>query len=94
MDENKLSQLYADLRKESQLGGGVTMSVRHIESIIRLTEAHAKLHLREYAREDDMNAAIRLFLACFVNTQKYQAKRAMMDKYAVLARWVGKQEGR
>uniref|UniRef100_A0A7S1JI13 DNA replication licensing factor MCM2 n=1 Tax=Eutreptiella gymnastica TaxID=73025 RepID=A0A7S1JI13_9EUGL len=82
MDENKLAQLYADLRKESQLGGGVTMSVRHIESIIRLTEAHAKLHLRDYAREDDMNAAIRLFLGCFVNTQKYQAKRAMTEKFA------------
>eukprot|EP00667_Euglena_gracilis_P002457 EG_transcript_2458 len=81
IDDNKLARLYADLRKESQLGAGVTMSVRHIESIIRLTEAHAKLHLREHAREDDLNAALRLFLKCFIDTQKYQAKCAMHDRF-------------
>jgi len=82
IDENRLSHLYGELRRESGFGGGVTMSVRHIESIIRLTEAHARLHLREYAREDDVNTAVRLFLNCFINTHKFQGKRVLREKFA------------
>lgn len=28
--------------------GGVCMTVRHLESILRMSEAHAKMHLRLY----------------------------------------------
>jgi len=37
--------------------GGVPIVVRHIESIMRMAEAHAKMHLREYVRDDDVDAA-------------------------------------
>ena len=45
--------------------------MRHIESMIRLAEANAKMHLREYVHEDDVNMAIRVVLESFVDTQKY-----------------------
>ena len=47
------------------------ITVRHIESMIRLAEANAKMHLREYVHEDDVNMAIRVVLESFVDTQKY-----------------------
>ncbi len=35
------------------------IAVRHLESLIRMSEAHAKMHLREYVSDEDINAAIR-----------------------------------
>ena len=56
-DRNKVSSLYVALRRESAQSGGVHIVVRHIESIMRMAEAHAKMHLREYVRDDDVDAA-------------------------------------
>lgn len=36
---NKLSNFYATLRKEASQSGGIAIAVRHIESIIRISEA-------------------------------------------------------
>lgn len=51
--------------------------MRHVESIIRMSEAHAKIHLRPLVTEDDVNAAIRVALECFVSTQKYSVMKQM-----------------
>lgn len=53
------------------------ITVRHIESIIRMSEAHAKMHLREYVNEDDVNMAIRMMLESFIETQKYSVMQSM-----------------
>ena len=45
--------------------------------MIRMAEAHAKMHLREYVREDDVNMAIRVMLESFIDTQKYSVMRNM-----------------
>ena len=37
---------YAELRRASIHAGGIPVAIRHIESIIRMTEAHARMHLR------------------------------------------------
>ena len=37
---------YAELRRESIHAGGIPVAIRHIESIIRMAEAHARMHLR------------------------------------------------
>jgi DNA replication licensing factor MCM2 len=60
IDEGKLAQLYSDLRRESATSGGVPIAVRHIESVMRMAEAHAKMHLRDHVRDDDLNAAIKV----------------------------------
>ena len=48
-----------------------------IESMIRMAEAHAKMHLREYVTEDDVNMAIRIMLESFIDTQKFSVMRNM-----------------
>jgi hypothetical protein len=45
--------------------------------MIRLAEAHAKMHLREFVVEDDVNMAIRIVLESFIETQKFSVMRAM-----------------
>ena len=57
--------------------GSIPITVRHIESIIRMAESHARMHLREYVHEDDVNMAIRVMLESFIDTQKFSVMRTM-----------------
>lgn len=61
----------------SQATGSIPITVRHIESMIRMAEAHAKMHLRDYVLEDDVNMAIRVMLESFIDTQKFSVMRSM-----------------
>ncbi|KAE9552844.1 hypothetical protein FO519_003957 [Halicephalobus sp. NKZ332] len=78
---DRLNGVYADLRKEAQSTGSVAITVRHIESMIRMSEAHAKLHLRSYVNDDDVNAAIRIMLESFIQTQKASVMRQMRKHF-------------
>ena len=51
--------------------------MRHIESMIRMSEAHARMHLRNYVTEDDVDMAIRVLLESFISTQKYGVQKAL-----------------
>lgn len=42
-----------------------------------MAEAHAKMHLRDYVLEDDVNMAIRVMLESFIDTQKFSVMRSM-----------------
>lgn len=75
LDQEKLSRLFADLRRESMATGSVPITVRHLESMIRMAEASAKMHLREYVRADDMDLAISVAIGSFVSAQKMSIKR-------------------
>ncbi|CAN9512207.1 unnamed protein product [Ophioblennius macclurei] len=82
MDQDKVARIYSDLRKESMATGSIPITVRHIESMIRMAEAHAKMHLRDYVHEDDVNMAIRVMLESFIDTQKFSVMRSMRKTFA------------
>lgn len=44
----------------------MNIAVRHIESIIRMAEAHAKMQLRQSVRSDDIDMAISVMLQSFI----------------------------
>lgn len=77
VDEDKLSRLYSELRRESLASGSIPITVRHLESMIRLAEAHAKMHLREYVRSDDVDMAIRVALDSFISAQKFSMMKIL-----------------
>merc|ERR1711872_343015 len=81
MDQEKVAKMYADLRRESMATGSIPITVRHIESMIRIAEAHAKMHLREFVSEDDVNMAIRVMLESFIDTQKYSVMKNMKKNF-------------
>lgn len=60
-----------------QHGQGVPIAVRHIESIIRMSEAHARMHLRSYVSQEDVDMAIRVLLDSFISTQKFGVQKAL-----------------
>merc|ERR1719474_1580621 len=71
IDREKIASFYSDLRQKSMSSpDGIPIAVRHIESIIRMAEARARLHLRDFVRSDDVDMAIRLMLSSFIQTQK------------------------
>jgi len=81
-DQEKIASLYVQLRKESLSSGGVPIAVRHIESIMRMAEAHAKMHLRDYVRVDDMDASIKAMLESFISAQKFSVRRSLRKSFA------------
>jgi len=77
VDQEKLSKLFADLRRESMATGSYPITVRHLESMIRMAEASAKMALREFVRADDIDVAIEVAVGSFVSAQKLSIKKTL-----------------
>jgi len=82
MDQEKVAKMYSELRRESMATGSIPITVRHIESMIRIAESHAKMHLREFVSEDDVNMAMRVMLESFIETQKYSVMKNMRRNFS------------
>lgn len=77
MDQDKIAQMYSQLRQESLATGSLPITVRHIESVIRMSEAHARMHLRDTVQDVDVNMAIRMMLESFISAQKFSVMKKM-----------------
>ena len=53
------------------------MGVRHLESILRISEAHARMHLRQYVRDDDVDMAVKIIVDSFIGSQKHSVARSL-----------------
>lgn len=76
----KISNMYSDLRKES-ISSGLPITVRHIESIIRISEAFAKIELRSFVTFEDIDDAISVVLDSFMGAQRYSVSKNMKKKF-------------
>jgi DNA replication licensing factor MCM2 len=81
-DLPKISQVYAELRRESVTREGMPVAVRHVESIIRMSEARASMRLSEHVSSEDIDAAIAVMLQSFIGTQKLSVQKALGKKFA------------
>ena len=82
LNKNKVAQFYAELRKESEKVGGISIAVRHLESLLRIAEASAKMQLREIVRSDDIDFAIQIMLESFLQSQKFSIAKNLRKKFA------------
>jgi DNA replication licensing factor MCM2 len=82
LDQDKVTRLYADLRKEAEVSNGVPVAVRHIESIVRMTEASARMRLSSAVSDADLNLAIRVMLESFIAAQKHAVTRALRRQFS------------
>lgn len=80
IDREKVTQFYAEIRKQSNVVGGIPIAVRHIESVLRMSEAYAKIHLRDYVRTEDIDFAISMLLNSFLQSQKSSVQKPMRQK--------------
>lgn len=47
-----------------------------------MSEAHAKMHLREIVRDDDVDVAISVMLESFIQSQKYSISRMIKKRFS------------
>jgi DNA replication licensing factor MCM2 len=81
IDRDKITHFYTELRRESASLGGLPVGVRQVESILRMAESHARMHLRDYVRADDVNLAIRMMMESFLMTQKFPVARSLKKRF-------------
>ncbi|XP_059475525.1 DNA replication licensing factor Mcm2 [Neocloeon triangulifer] len=81
IDQDRVAKMYSKLRQESLATGSLPITVRHVESLIRLAEANARLHLRDQVQEADVDLAISITLESFISTQKFSVMRSMRQTF-------------
>ncbi|SCU91328.1 LADA_0F09318g1_1 [Lachancea dasiensis] len=83
MDMDKVSRVYADLRRESITTGSFPITVRHLESILRIAESFAKMRLSEFVSSWDLDRAIKVTVDSFVGAQKISVRRQLQRSFAL-----------
>lgn len=77
-----MARLYSDLRKESEISQGIPIAVRHIESIMRISEAVARMRLSSTVSDSDLNIAIKVMLESFITAQKLGVQKALRVQFS------------
>ncbi|KAH0204893.1 MCM-domain-containing protein, partial [Aureobasidium melanogenum] len=82
IDQDKIARLFADMRKESLATGAYPITVRHLESILRIAEAFAKMRLSDFCSSTDIDRAIAVAVDSFVGSQKVSCKKTLARAFA------------
>lgn len=64
----RLKNFYVKLRAQSGMMSGISIMVRHLESLVRFATASAKIHLRNETNERDTDIAINVLLHSFISS--------------------------
>ena len=82
IDQDRISRMYSDLRREALATGSIPITVRHIESVVRIAEAYARMRLRDVVTEGDISLAMRTMLESFIATQKFSHQKQMRRTFS------------
>lgn len=82
IDQEKISEFYSSLRQASMTQGGIPVAVRHIESILRMAEAHARMRLSNQVSDHDIDMAIGVMLNSFIKSQKYAVAKRLSQAFS------------
>ena len=83
LDQDKVGRVYAALRRESITTGSFPITVRHLESILRIAESFAKMRLSEFVSSYDLDRAIKVTVDSFVGAQKISVRRQLQRSFAI-----------
>mmetsp|Transcript_32661 Transcript_32661/g.78037 ORF Transcript_32661/g.78037 Transcript_32661/m.78037 type:complete len:909 (+) Transcript_32661:3-2729(+) len=81
VDSEKLASFYSEMRAEAFRTGGAPMTARHMDSLVRLAEANARLELRQHVSTRDIDCAIAVMLESFIQSQKHQVAEELRKKF-------------
>ncbi|KAL8430263.1 hypothetical protein Efla_004107 [Eimeria flavescens] len=79
---SKLSSFYAKLRKRVAASGGLPLTLRHVESLLRISEANAKMRLSPSVSLMDVDFAIAAVLSSFLSAQKFAVQQRLSKEFA------------
>ena len=74
-----IQEFYLELRRKYQSADTSPITIRQLESLIRLTEARARLELREEATAADANDVIEIIKSTFVDTFTDDLGKALLS---------------
>merc|ERR1712241_155014 len=77
----KVANFYKDIRAEAFRSGGAPMTARHIDSLVRIAEANARMELRQHVTARDVDNAIGVMLESFIQSQKHQVAEELRKKF-------------
>lgn len=82
-DTEKLAKFYQQIRQESagMVEGGAKITPRHLDSLLRIAEASAKMELRDYINKYDIQHAIATLLESYCQTLKHQHSELLRKKF-------------
>ena len=81
VNKSKITKFYALIRKESERVGGMSIAIRHLESILRIAEAHAKMRLSDIVSRDDTDFAIKMMTESFLMSQKASVETSLRKTF-------------
>lgn len=81
IDQDKIAKVYSDLRRESLATGSFPITVRHLESIMRISESFARMRLQDEVTNSDVDRAIKVTVASFVGAQKMSVRRSLEQSF-------------
>lgn len=77
----KLQNFYGELRSKSNQFDGINIVTRHLESLIRMSQASARMHLRNIVDDQDLDIAIGIMLNTFIQTQRYNTQKQLRKSF-------------
>lgn len=80
-DQSKIAEFYAQVRQSAIRSGGLPVTVRHLESILRMSIANAKMRLSNSVSRDDIDYAISTMLESFIQSQKNVVAQNLTKKF-------------
>merc|ERR1740139_98459 len=80
-DTDKIANFYRDLRAEAFRSGGAPMTARHVDSLVRIAEANARMELRHHVSAKDVDNAIAVMLESFIQSQKHQVAEELRKRF-------------
>lgn len=81
VNSDKISQFYVQLRQKSTAEGSNIVAVRHMESVLRMAVARAKMHFRDVVNSEDVDVAIKMMLESYIDTQKFSVKQQLYHEF-------------
>jgi DNA replication licensing factor MCM2 len=81
VDMDKIANFYKDIRAEAFRSGGAPMTARHVDSLVRIAEANARMELRQHVTAKDVDNAIAMMLESFIQSQKHQVAEELRKRF-------------
>jgi len=80
-EQSKIAEFYAQVRQAAVRSGGLPLTVRHLESILRMATANAKMRLSNSVSRQDIDFAISTMLESFIQSQKSFVAQNLSKKF-------------
>eukprot|EP00921_Rhytidocystis_pertsovi_P024588 GHVQ01039506.1.p1 GENE.GHVQ01039506.1~~GHVQ01039506.1.p1 ORF type:complete len:428 (-),score=55.07 GHVQ01039506.1:1147-2430(-) len=78
----RIAAFYWQVRRRAAKSGGFPMTLRHLDSMVRISEANAKMRLASFVNVKDADMAIATMLESYISSQKHSVAASLGREFA------------